>query len=129
MHPEIPELRARRKRVADQGRRGLREQDLAAVGDGGHPGGAVDIQAHQAGRRSRRLTGMEAHPHPEVFPGGPGMGLDGPLHLHRRGHGRARGGEHGEERVALGVHFLAVVSGQAGPDKRLMLGEDLRVAS
>ena len=52
----------------------------------------MDIQAHQAGRRSRRLTGVDAHPHPDVFPGGPGMGLDGPL-LYTAAAAHARGEE------------------------------------
>jgi hypothetical protein len=124
---EIPEHRARRQGVADQDSRRLRDQDLAAVGDRGQPGGAMDIQTHQAGLRLGRRTGVDTHPHPDVLGGGPGVALDGPLHLHRRRHALPRRGEHGEERVALGVHFLAVVSGQARPDERVMIGQDLRV--
>jgi hypothetical protein len=85
---QIPQRRARRERVADQGRRRLREQHLTPVGDGRHPGGAVDIQAHQAGGRLRCLTGVDTHPHPDLLPGGPRMGLNGLLHLRDRRYAR-----------------------------------------
>ena len=127
VHAQIRQRRARRQRVADQRGRRLRHQHLAPVRDRGHPGGAMDIQAHQAGGRLRRLTGMHAHPHPDLLPAGPGMCLDGLLHLHHRRHARPRRGEHGEERVSLGVRFPAAVSGQSRPDQRVMVGQYLRV--
>jgi hypothetical protein len=46
---EILERRVGRKAVAHQGGRRLGHQGLTAVPDRGHPGGAVDIQADQAG--------------------------------------------------------------------------------
>jgi hypothetical protein len=36
-------------------------------------------------------------------------------------------GEDGEETVALGAHLLPVVSGQAGADEGVMIGQDLGV--
>jgi hypothetical protein len=51
-------------------------------------------------------------------------GRQGPVDIHRGGRAGPRRREHGEERVTLGVHFLAVVSGQTGPDERVMIGQD-----
>ena len=56
-------------------------KDLAAVSDRGHPGGAMHIQADQAGNRLRRLTCMDAHPHPDALPARPCVSPQGPLHL------------------------------------------------
>ena len=76
--------------VAHQRGRRLRQQDLPPVSDRRHPGGPMHIQAHQARGRLRRLTGMHAHPHPDVLPGRPRVCLQGPLHLHHRRHARPR---------------------------------------
>jgi hypothetical protein len=73
VHTQIPQCRSRRERVADQGSRRLGQQHLTTVGDGRHPGRAVDIQAHQAGNRLRCLTGMDTHPDLDMLSGGPWM--------------------------------------------------------
>ena len=124
---EILERRPGRKGIAHQGRRGLGEQDLAAVPYRGHPGGAMDIQADQAVSGLRRLAGVDAHPHPDVLPAGPGVSLQGLLHVDGCGHAGARRGKHGEQPVSLSVHLPAAVSGQARPDERTIIGEYLRV--
>jgi hypothetical protein len=71
---------------AHQHRRRLRHQHLPPVRDRGHPGGPVHLQAHQAGRRPRRLPAMDAHPHPHPLPARPRMRLQGLLHLQHRRH-------------------------------------------
>jgi len=124
---QVPQRRARRKRVANQGRRRLREDDLPAVRDGCQPGGAMDVQAHETSGRPGRLTGVDPHPYPDVLPAGPGPGREGPLYLDRRRHAGRRRREHGEERVPLGIDFLTAVSGKTRPDQRVMVGKDLRV--
>ncbi len=86
MVAEVPQRQARRQRVADQRRGGVGEQDLTAVADGGDPGGAVYIQAHQPGADPGRLTGVYPHPDPHVLPVRPLVGLQGPL--------QAGGGRH-----------------------------------
>ena len=127
MHAQVGQRRARRQPVPHQGRRRLRHQHLAPVGDRGHPGGPVHLQAHQARRGSRRLTAMDAHPHPHPLPARPGMRLDGLLHLKYRRHAPPRRGEHREERISLRIDFAAVVRGQRRPDQRVMPGQHLRV--
>ena len=87
---QVQERHAGRERVADQGGRRLREQDLAPVRHGRHPGGAVDIQAHQTGGRLRRLTGMDTHPHPHTLPRRPCVCLQGLLDRHHRRHAGLR---------------------------------------
>ncbi len=126
---EILQRRPGGKRIAHQRRRRLGQQDLAAVPDRGHPGGAVDVQADQAVRGLGRLAGVDTHPHPDVLPAGPGVCLQRLLHGDDRGQAGARRGEHGEQPVALGVHLPSAVSGQAGPDERAVIGDDLRVAA
>ena len=49
---QIGQRRARRQPVPHQHRRRLRHQHLPPVGDRGHPGGPVHLQAHQARRPS-----------------------------------------------------------------------------
>jgi hypothetical protein len=85
VHTEIRQVRAGRKRIAHQGGGGLRDQDLTAMPDGGQPGGAVDIQAHQAGRGPSGLAGVDAHPDPDLLPARPGMCRQRPLDLQHRG--------------------------------------------
>ena len=124
---QIGQRRARRQPVAHQHRRRLRHQHLPPVGDRRHPGGPVHLQAHQPGRRPRRLPAMHTHPHPHPLPARPGMRLDGLLHLQHRRHARPRRGEHGEERIPLRIDLAAVVRGQRRPDQRMMPGQHLRV--
>ena len=90
VHAQVPQRRARRKSLTHQGGRRLRQQHLAPMPGGCHPGGAMHIQAHQAGGRRRRLTGMDTHPYPDVLPCGPRMCLQGLLHLDHRRHARRR---------------------------------------
>jgi hypothetical protein len=54
-------------------------------------------------------------------------GLAAGPHLQHRRHARPRRGEHREERISLSVHFLGPVSGQTGPDERVMVGKHPRV--
>ena len=130
VHTEIPQRRAGRKRVAHQRRRRLREQDLTAVRDGRHPGGPVDIQAHQAGGRLGRLTGMDPHPHPDAAPRQAMHAPRWPAASAITAATHAVGErEHGEERVSLGIHLPAAVSGQGGPDKRVVAGKHLRIGT
>ena len=57
----------------------------------------------------------------------PRMCLQRLLHLQHPRRARRRRGEHGEERIALGIHLPAVVSGNPRPDDRVVVGKDLRV--
>ena len=116
VHTKIGQRGARRKRVAHQHGRRLRHQHLPPVRDSRHPCGAVHIQAHQAGGRLRRFTGMDAHPHPDLLAGRPAMCLDCLLHLQHRRHARPRRGERGEEPVSQGVRFPTADGGQGRPD-------------
>ncbi len=126
---KVPERRARRKGVPHQGGRRLRQQHLPPMRDGCHPRRAMDIQAHQAGRGRRGLTGMHAHPHPDLLPGRPRVRLQRLLHLQHRRRARPRGGKRGEERVSLGIQLPAGVCDQGRPDQRVVAGKQLRVGA
>ena len=129
VNAQVRQRRARRERVPDQRGRRLGEQGLSPVRHGCQPGGAMNIQAHQAGGRLRRFTGMYAHPHPNMLPGGPGMCLDCLLHVQHRRRARSRRGEHGEEPVSQGVRFGAAVGGESRPDQRMVVVKYLLVGA
>jgi len=97
------------------------------VGGCRDPGGAVNVQADQAGRRLRCLAGVDAHPDADLLAGRPRVRNERPLHLDDRGHTGPRRGECREEAVTLGDNLLAVVPGQAGADQLMVGGEDLCV--
>ena len=87
----------------------------------------MNIETDQAGRRPGGLPGVDSHPHANRFTGWPCVRQQLPLHLDRRGNAGARGREHGEERITLGVYLLTVVGGQGIPDEQVMIGQGLGV--
>ena len=125
---KVPERRAGRHGVAQQGGRGGGEHDLPAVRDRRNAGRAVHVQADQADGGLSRLAGMHAHPDADFPAGRPPVRAQRPLHLDRRGDARAGRREDREEGVALGVDLPAVMPVQPGPDDPVVIGEDLRVS-
>ena len=127
MQAEVPEKGAGRQRVVGEGSRRGREHDLAAVGDCGDAGGAMDLEADQTRAFLRRLTGMDAHPHAQLLASRPLMGSEGPLHLDHSRDAGTRRVENGEEPVSLGADLPSLVRSQAGTDEGVVVGEDLGV--
>jgi hypothetical protein len=80
----------------------------------------MDIEAHHAGRRLGRLSGVDTHAHLDAFAAGPGVSLKGLLHLHDRCHTSPRRRESGKESVAHGVEFRAAVRSQRRADQRVV---------
>jgi hypothetical protein len=97
------------------------------VADRRDPGGAVDIQANQAGSGLGRLAGMNAHAHSHVLLGGPMLGFERPLHFDHRRCACPRRREYGKKTVALGVDLLAGVGGQTRSDDPVVVSEDLGI--
>jgi hypothetical protein len=65
---------------------------------------------------------MDAHPNPD------GAGLERPLRLRRCGDGSGRPWEGDEERVALRIHFDAVVPYKSLAQQAPVLGKELGIA-
>ena len=102
----------------------VRDDHLAAVRCCRDPGRAVDVQAHEARRRFRRLAGVEAHPNVDLDTFWPRLGGEGPLPLHG-GHDRLdRAVEDDEERVALGRLLASAVVGEGCPQECRLSLED-----
>jgi hypothetical protein len=70
---------------------------------------------------------MDAHANADRLVSWPRVRHERQLHLDGRGGAGTRRGEHGEERVALGVDFLAVVRRQHPTEKPVVIRQDTRV--
>ena len=110
-----PEV-AQRLILDERGRRG-REDHLAAVGEGGDAGAAVDVDPDVALGRNARRARMEPHPH-----------RDRPRRERLLGRGRSRDGagcrgERDEERVALRVDLDTTLGGERVAQHAAVLGE------
>jgi hypothetical protein len=68
---------------------------------------------------------VDAHPHADLLARRPLMSGNRPLHFDHRRHTGTGRGEHREEPVALGTYLLPAVSGEAGPDEPVVIGESL----
>jgi hypothetical protein len=88
---------------------GLREEDLAPVASGGDACGAMDVQAHVIVAPEPPVPRVEAHADAHLRTLRPGFGCQRALCLDRRPQPGRRGGEDGEEPVALGVDLDAAV--------------------
>ena len=88
VHSQIRQRHARRQPIPHQGSRRLRQQHLAPIPGRGHPGGPVHLHPHRAPGRLFRLPSVDAHPHPDVLPARPRVGLQVLLHLNHCGHAR-----------------------------------------
>ena len=120
LEPVPAEIANRRVRV-EQPLRGLGEDDLPAVGGGGDPRGAVDVDADVALLRDDRLAGVQAHADADL------AGLERLPRLRRRGD-RLRGArERDEERIALRVDFDARVPRERLAQEAAVLGEEVGV--
>jgi len=96
--------------------------------DSCHSGGTMDPESDEPnGARFRSLTGMNAHPYPDLLTFGPNMFGQGELHLDDRCHTCAGRGEHCEETVTLGTDLFSSVSAKAGTDDPVVIGESLGV--
>ena len=105
----------------DERPRGLRQEDLAAVANGGDARSPVDVDPDVAIRGWSRLAGVESHTDLDHATG------QRPLGLHRRRDGLRGPCEREEERVALGVDLCTSVGGDGFPDDATMLGQGVRV--
>ena len=96
--------------VLEQGLRRLRDEDLSAVPGGADPGCAVNGESGVAPVVGDRLTGVQTHSHLDLDALRPGVREERELALDGREHSLARARERNEERVALRIHLVAVVS-------------------
>src|SRR5215204_6284505 len=102
MLPEVPQADALRQGPFDQAARGVAEEDLAAVGDGGDPRGPIDGVADDVGTARRLdLTGVEADPDTNREAVRPWLGRYRPLRVGGGGDRLYRAPEDHEERVAF----------------------------
>jgi len=88
---------------------GLRDQHLTAMPGRHHPGCVVDIEADVVTLVQPWLTGVYTHPHPHPLALRPLVARKSLLCVGGRGDGLAGGGERDEERIPLGVDFVAAV--------------------
>jgi hypothetical protein len=104
-----------------------REDDLSPVGGRADPGGAVEVQPDVVLARTRRGTGMQAHPNANAGPLGPRVAREGALRRRRRSGGVVRACERDEEGIALGAELAATVRLERCPEEAVMGGESLAV--
>ncbi|MBO0829967.1 MAG: hypothetical protein J2P24_19515, partial [Streptosporangiales bacterium] len=108
MPAEIAESGVRQRR-GDQLVRGSGEHDLPAVRGRGDAGSAMHVHADVAVLVATRLTGVQAHPHPDGEVLRPGVRRQRPLPVAAGTHRVDGRSEDHEEAVALGAHLHAVV--------------------
>ncbi len=110
--------------VLGQGRRGLGQQDLAAMRRGHDPGGAMDLDPDVAAPFEPGLAGMDRHPDPDLRAVGPQVRGHGSLHVESAADRIGRVRERREERVALGVDLDPVPALDGGSDDPPMVEQD-----
>ena len=108
-------------------RRGLREQDLAAVAGAADPGRPMDVGADVlAVRVERAVAGVEAHPDPDLGAVRPGLRGEVALGVDRGGHAAGHLGEDREDAVALGLLLVPAGRPDRRPDDLAVAGEERR---
>ena len=127
VRPEIPQRHLAGKRVPRESRRRLREQDLTAVGNVSHPGGAVNVESHQAGRRLRRLATVQAHADPDPLARRPTVLAQRQLHINHGRHAIARRGENSEKPIPRGIDFSPAMSGDSRAEQPVVIGQHVRI--
>jgi hypothetical protein len=113
--------------VLEQRLRRLGDKDLAAMGRRADARRTMDGKTRVPAILSRNLAGVEAHPDLDLDTVGPGMGTKRELTLDRGQQRLARACERDEERIALRVDLVTVVSLEGPPEHALMVAEDRAV--
>jgi hypothetical protein len=113
--------------AAHQGRRGAREQHLAAVPRVADPRRLVHRQADVAVRADARLAGVQAHPDANVDVVGPLLLGERTLRRRRRLHAGTGAAEDDEERVALGLDLHPATVGEGRAQEAVVGRQDLPV--
>ena len=121
LQPVAPEVAQRL--ILDERRRRGREDHLAAVGERGDAGAAVDVDPDVALGSNGRCAGVEPHPH------GDRARRERLLRGGRSGDGAGCGGERDEERVALGVDLDTTRGGERVAQHAAVLGERVGIAA
>ena len=121
LQPVAPEVAERL--ILHKRRRRCREDHLAAVGECGNAGAAVDVDPDVALGRNARGAGMEPHPH------GDRPRLERLLCGAHSGHGARCRGERHEECVPLRVDLDATLCGERLTQHAAMLGECVGIAA
>ena len=105
---------------------GVRHHHLFAVGGGHDPGGPVGRGAVVVAVAGDRVTGVEAHPHPQPARHGPRLGDERPLGGERGVEGVAGGDEDRVEAVAGGLDHPAAVPDHRVPQDAVVALERVR---
>jgi hypothetical protein len=114
--------------VLEERLRRLRDEDLAAVTSGAYSRRPMHGEAGVAAVARDRLARVQAHPHLDLDPVGPGVRKEGELSLDGGEKRVARAREGNEERVALGVHLIATVGDERSAQQTLVVGQNGAVA-
>ena len=117
------------QRVAHDLLGGVRHHHLFAVGGGHDPGGPVGRGAVVVAVAGDRVTGVEAHPHPQPARHGPPLGDEGPLGGEGGVEGVAGGDEDGVEAVAGRLDHPAAVPDHRVPEDAVVALERVRHGS
>src|SRR5262249_35911529 len=102
---------------------GFGNQDLATVGQLGHPGRPVDVQSNQTGRRANCLAAVQSHSYPNVLSHRPVVGAQGALHLKHRGGTLSRGGKDREESISCGQYFFSAMRSERSANDGVMVAQ------
>ena len=113
--------------ILDQVPRRLRDQHLPAPRRRADPRRPVHRQPCIPAPRRDGLPGMHPDPHPHPRPARPVLRRQRPLDLQRAQHRLPCTGEHGEERIALGIHLMPATRGDRRLDQPPVPGQHLRV--
>jgi hypothetical protein len=88
------------------------------MGHAGHARRSVYVEPDQTGTGDSGLTGVHAHPDPDLPAGGPTVVGEVALYVDHSRHTFPGGGENGKEPVPVGVHFSAAVGREPSADDR-----------
>jgi hypothetical protein len=122
---EAPNRHPVRQLVRDERRRGLGNEDLAAMTGGPDPRRPMDVRADVlAVRVEPAVAGVDSHSDAHRRIVRPGLGGECHLGGSRRGDGLRRPAEDGEEGVAFRLLFVAVGLRDRCPDQLPMAGQD-----
>jgi hypothetical protein len=113
--------------VLEQGLRRLGNENLPAVPGRADTRGPVHREARIAAVARDGLARVKPHANLDLDSGGPLMRAKGELALHRGEERISRARERNEERVALGIDLVAVVSGERRTQQIPMVGEHGRI--